>query len=579
MIAFGKVRPGSTLYIPFETFASSTGAPITITNFAVGDIQVYKNGGTTQRASTSGIVLLDTDGVDFDAITGIQGFSIDLSDNTTAGFYTAGARFFVVVSTITVDSQTMSFLAATFVLGYEGAVLDTTVATLSTQTSFTLTTGPADNSALVGCQVIVSALASAVQFGFGFITAYTGATKTVTLDAGATFTLASGDQISIFPPVLLPTSRGRTLDVSATGEAGVDWANVGSPTTSLALTGTTIATTQQVDVNTIKTNPVVNAGTITFPTGATLASTTNITAGTVATATNVTTVNGLAAGVITATSIAADAITDVKVAADVTIASVTGSVGSVTGAVGSVTAGVTVTTNNDKTGYGLSAAAVQAVWDVLTSALTTVGSIGKLLVDNLNATITSRMATYTQPTGFLAATFPSGTVANTTNITAGTITTVTNLTNAATAGDLTATMKASVTTAATAATPIAASVSGAVASVTGNVGGNVVGSVASVTAGVTVTTNNDKTGYGLSSSERSATADAFLDRDMSTGTDSGSTTVRTTRQALRFLRNRWAIATATLTVYKEDDVTASWSGPVTTDAAANPVTGVNPVGP
>lgn len=94
-----------------------------------------------------------------------------------------------------------------------------------------------------------------------------------------------------------------------------------------------------------------------------------------------------------------------------------GSVGSVTGAVGSVTAGVT-----------LAASAVQAIWDALTSALTTVGSIGKLLVDNINATITSRMATYTQPTGFLAATFPSGTVANTTNITAGTMTTTTNLT-------------------------------------------------------------------------------------------------------------------------------------------------------
>lgn len=36
------------------------------------------------------------------------------------------------------------------------------------------------------------------------------------------------------------------------------------------------------------------------------------------------------------------------------VGSVTGAVGSVTGAVGSVTAGVTVTTNNDKTGYSLS---------------------------------------------------------------------------------------------------------------------------------------------------------------------------------------------------------------------------------
>lgn len=59
--------------------------------------------------------------------------------------------------------------------------------------------------------------------------------------------------------------------------------------------------------------------------------------------------------------------------------SLSGSVGSVTGAVGSVTAGVT-----------LAASAVQAIWDALTSALTTVGSIGKLLVDNLNATIGSR---------------------------------------------------------------------------------------------------------------------------------------------------------------------------------------------
>lgn len=38
----------------------------------------------------------------------------------------------------------------------------------------------------------------------------------------------------------------------------------------------------------------------------------------------------------------------------------------------------------------LSAAGVQAIWDALTSALTTVGSIGKLIADNLNATVSSR---------------------------------------------------------------------------------------------------------------------------------------------------------------------------------------------
>jgi hypothetical protein len=46
--------------------------------------------------------------------------------------------------------------------------------------------------------------------------------------------------------------------------------------------------------------------------------------------------------------------------------------------------------NIGKTGYALSAAGVQAIWDALTTALSTVGSIGKLLVDNINATISSR---------------------------------------------------------------------------------------------------------------------------------------------------------------------------------------------
>lgn len=62
----------------------------------------------------------------------------------------------------------------------------------------------------------------------------------------------------------------------------------------------------------------------------------------------------------------------------------------------------------------------------------------------LDAAISTRMASYTQPTGFLAATFPAGTVAGTANITT------------------------------------VAAVAGAVGSVAGNVGGNVTGSVGSV---------------------------------------------------------------------------------------------------
>jgi hypothetical protein len=109
------------------------------------------------------------------------------------------------------------------------------------------------------------------------------------------------------------------------------------------------------------------------------------------------------------------------------------------------------------------------------------------------------------------------------------------------------------------------SVTGAVGSVTGNVGGNVVGSVGSVTAAV-----------ALTSSERNSVADAILDRNMTTGTDSGSSSVRTVRQALRFLRNKWQITSGTLTVYKEDDSTSSWTSTLTGTAGADPITTSDP---
>jgi hypothetical protein len=45
---------------------------------------------------------------------------------------------------------------------------------------------------------------------------------------------------------LTPTTEGRELDVSAGGEAGIDWANIGSPTTAVNLSGTNIDTDQVV---------------------------------------------------------------------------------------------------------------------------------------------------------------------------------------------------------------------------------------------------------------------------------------------------------------------------------------------
>ena len=108
------VPAGDVIPIMFGTYAGATGASITMTGLAVTDIEIYKDGGVTQRASDAGYTLLDTDGIDFDGITGIHGFSINTGDNTDAGFYTVGAWFTVVVSAVTVDSQTVSFIAAMF---------------------------------------------------------------------------------------------------------------------------------------------------------------------------------------------------------------------------------------------------------------------------------------------------------------------------------------------------------------------------------------------------------------------------------------------------------------------------------
>lgn len=110
----GNVPAGTTIYVPFATYDGATGASETCSGLAVTDIEIYKNGSTTQRASDNGYTLLDTDGIDFDGLTGINGFSIDLSDNTDAGFYAVGSWYWVVVSSITADSQTVNFVAATF---------------------------------------------------------------------------------------------------------------------------------------------------------------------------------------------------------------------------------------------------------------------------------------------------------------------------------------------------------------------------------------------------------------------------------------------------------------------------------
>lgn len=75
----------------------------------------------------------------------------------------------------------------------------------------------------------------------------------------------------------------------------------------------------------------------------------------------------------------------------------------------------------------------------------------------------------------------------------------------------------------------------------------------------------------LSSSERSAIADAMFPRNIAGGSDGG----RTFQDALRAIRNKSQISGGVLTVYEEDDVTVAWTASVTT-SARDPITSIDP---
>ncbi len=182
----------------------------------------------------------------------------------------ANGRVDVNLAAISTDSTAADNAESYFDgTGYGEILQRTTLDNLSTQTSFTLVAGSTDNDAYNGCVIVIQDASTAAQKAVGVVLDYVGATRDVTLLTDpAAFTMASGDTVTILADKSLkPTVDNRTLDVTATGAAGLDWGNVENSGSTVSLTSTTIAT-----------------------------------------ATNVTTVNGLAANVITASAIATDAI-------------------------------------------------------------------------------------------------------------------------------------------------------------------------------------------------------------------------------------------------------------------------------
>lgn len=113
MINWGDIPVGTVIPFPFAAFGTN-GESLTLSGLATTDIEVYKGTSMMQRASDNGFALLDTDGIDIDSRTGIHGFSIDTGDNSDSGFYVAGSMYYVVVDAVTINAQTVRFIAGTF---------------------------------------------------------------------------------------------------------------------------------------------------------------------------------------------------------------------------------------------------------------------------------------------------------------------------------------------------------------------------------------------------------------------------------------------------------------------------------
>lgn len=520
MTNFGPVPIGSVLPVFFASYAGSTGASITLTGLAVTDIEIYKGTSMTQRASDAGYALLDTDGIDVDGTTGIHAFSIDTGDNTDSGFFAAGSFYTVIVSAVTVDSQTVNFIAATFRLV------------------------PAESSS--------------------------GVPKVDVSHFGGTAGTFSG---------------GRP-EVNTTHAAGTAWGSGAITAASIASDAITAAKIA---------DGAIDAATF-------------------------------AAGAINAAAIAADAITDAKVASDVTIASVTGAVGSVTGNVGG---NVTGSVGSIATG-GISAASFAAgAVDAAALASDAGTEIGTAVWASAARTLTALDEDST--TLDLDATIRAAVGLASANLDTQ-LTAIDDYLDTEVAAIKAKTDNLPASPAATGDIPTAAAVADAVwdeaiagHAISGSTGEALAaagaagdpwitalpGSYSAGQAGYILGTNLNATVSSRATQTSVDTVDDFLDteiaaikaktdnlpaspaatgdiptatenadallaRDLGSGSNAGSLNERTVRSALRHIRNKWSFSGTTLTVTKEDDSTTAWTSTVSTNAAADPITGSDP---
>lgn len=295
----------------FGTFAAAGANVAPNSAFEAADLRIYKatDGAAlsaTQRSSANGITMTSP----FDSLTGVHTVDIDLTDNTDAGFYASGCYYEVwLCPDETVDSQTITGIClCSFEIGVAKADVTQFGGTAGTfsggrpEVNTSHAAGTAWNSGAIGASTLASDTIAAAKIATGAITSakfaagaidaaaiatdaidsdaiaasavteiQSGLATAAALDAVDNFidteiadiqsrlpaALTAGGNIkadalawngltTVALP-LAPTVAGRSLDVTAGGNAGIDWANVSGQTTLVDLSATTVGAVSAVN--------------------------------------------------------------------------------------------------------------------------------------------------------------------------------------------------------------------------------------------------------------------------------------------------------------------------------------------
>lgn len=257
-----------------------------------------------------------------DAITSLRSLASGTADSGTTGNMVDAARTeadndwwkgsFIVFTSGNIAGQVRlinQFVASTHTIGFTPP----TTQAVSTQTYEIWGQSRVDLGLIAGSNVststaqlgvnLVNVAGSAVstttaQIGTNVVSTSTDAITSSSLAAGCITSSEAPNLDAAVSSRLAPTVAARTLDVSSTGEAGVDWANIGSPTTTVALTGTSIGSGPGTGASTSDVTTARDAILAKLPTA--------LVSGRIDSS-----VGAMAANTLTASALATDAVTEI----------------------------------------------------------------------------------------------------------------------------------------------------------------------------------------------------------------------------------------------------------------------------